>query len=76
MLQFCAPLSIESFDPRAAAAYGNVRRTLEQAGTPIGPLDLLIAAHALSLDVTLVTNNGREFRRMKGLQVENWTATE
>ena len=45
---------------------------IERAGTPIGPLDTLIASHALSVDVTLVTNNDREFRRVAGLRVENW----
>jgi tRNA(fMet)-specific endonuclease VapC len=55
-----------------ALHYARIRRELEQAGTPIGPYDMLIAAHALSLDLTLVTNNTREFNRVKGLRVENW----
>jgi len=58
----------------AAERYGKVRATLDRAGTPIGPLDTLIASHALSLDVPLVTNNEREFRRVVGLRVENWQA--
>lgn len=69
---FLAPIGVEAFDDRAAAAYGPVRATLERAGTPIGSLDLLIAAHALSLGRTLVTNNAREFDRVTGLKVENW----
>jgi tRNA(fMet)-specific endonuclease VapC len=72
LVKFCAPLAIAQFDSLAAGAYGPVRAQLERAGTPIGPLDTLIAAHALSLDVTLVTNNEREFNRVPGLRVENW----
>jgi len=60
------------FDLAAAAAYGRVRAGLEAAGRPIGPNDLLIAAHAVSRRLTLVTDNVREFRRVKGLKVENW----
>jgi len=71
LAQFLSPLEVASFD-RAAAAYGRLRATLEQKGTPIGSMDLLIAAHALSLAVRLVTNNAREFRRVPGLRVENW----
>jgi len=59
-------------DPRAAAAYGRVRAQLEAGGTPIGPNDMLIAAHALSRGLTVVTDNTAEFRRVKGLKVENW----
>ncbi len=69
---FCAPLAILPFDNQAAETYGAVRAALERAGTPIGPLDTLIAAHALTLDLTLVTNNVREFRRVDGLRIENW----
>ncbi len=54
--------------------YAEIRDTLERAGTPIGPNDLLIAAHARSLGLTLVTNNIREFSRVPGLLVENWLA--
>lgn len=72
LVQFCAPLVVASFDDRAAAVYGGVRAALERAGTPIGPLDTLIASHALSLGLTLVTSNEREFRRVDGLRVENW----
>jgi len=52
--------------------YAVIRKELEQAGTPIGPNDLLIAAHALSLNLTLVTANIREFQRVPTLRVENW----
>lgn len=60
------------FDGAAAAAYGPLRATLEAAGTPIGPLDTQIAAHALALDVTLVSHNTREFGRVPGLKLVNW----
>jgi tRNA(fMet)-specific endonuclease VapC len=65
-------LEIRPFDQKAAAAYGDIRSDLENRGEVIGGNDLLIAAHALSLDWTLVTNNEREFRRIQGLKVENW----
>lgn len=61
-----------AFDSAAGNAYGRVRADLELKGTPIGPLDTLIAAHALSLDLTLVTNNVREFQRIPALRIENW----
>lgn len=70
--QFCAPLEIRAFDDSAALVYGRVRAELERLGQVIGPMDLLIAAHAIALNATLVTNNEREFRRIKGLRVENW----
>jgi tRNA(fMet)-specific endonuclease VapC len=60
------------FDLRAAATYGRVRARLEVGGTPIGSNDMLIAAHALSRGLTVVTDNAAEFRRVKGLKVENW----
>jgi tRNA(fMet)-specific endonuclease VapC len=65
-------LEICSFDQQAALAYGDVRSSLEKRGEVIGPHDLLIAAHALSLDRILVTNNEREFKRVEGLKVDNW----
>lgn len=71
LAQFLSPLEVASFDRDAAAVYGRLRATIEQKGTPIGSMDLLIAAHALSLGVRLVTNNAREFRRAPGLRVEN-----
>jgi tRNA(fMet)-specific endonuclease VapC len=68
------PLAVAHFDENVAAAYGHVRAHLEKQGTPIGSLDTLIAAHALSLDLTLVTNNVSEFERVSHLKVENWVA--
>ena len=65
-------LNVVPFDAKAAQTYGAVRAGLEAAGKPIGPLDTLIAAHALSLDLTLVTANIREFSRIRRLRVENW----
>lgn len=70
--QFLSPLEVASFDQNAAPAYGQLRATFEQKGAPIGLMDLLIAAHALSLAVRLVTNNTKEFRRVPGLRLENW----
>ncbi len=72
--QFLIPLIIADFDARAAAAYGKIRPALESQGTPIGALDLLIAAHALSLQVTLVTNNTAEFERVHDLNLDNWVS--
>jgi tRNA(fMet)-specific endonuclease VapC len=72
--KFLIPLSISEFDYKAANAYGKVRAELETQGTPIGPLDTLIAAHALSLNLTLITNNVREFSRVSGLKVTNWVS--
>ena len=72
--QFLEPLEIADFDRSAAQAYGKLRAALESAGTPIGPLDTQIAAHALALGVTLVSNNTREFARVPGLRLDNWAA--
>ncbi len=72
LAEFCAPLDILPFDALAAETYGRVRTAIERDGTPIGPLDTLIASHALAIDVILVTNNDREFRRVSGLRVESW----
>jgi tRNA(fMet)-specific endonuclease VapC len=60
------------FDLRAASVYGKIRAQLEARGKPIGPNDMLIAAHAVSRGMTLVTDNVAEFDRVKGLKVENW----
>ena len=65
-------LEILPLEPPADRRYGEVRHYLAQQGTPIGPNDLLIAAHALAADVTLVTANTREFERVPSLRVENW----
>ena len=70
--QFLLPFVIAPFDLDAAARYGNLRADLDRRGMPIGPLDLLIGAHALALNVTLVTNNEREFARVEELRIENW----
>ncbi len=70
--QFLLPLVVAPFDDIAARTYGQIRVTLGDKGTPIGALDTLIAAHALSLGIPLVTNNVAEFVRVPELQVENW----
>ena len=72
LLQFLSPLVIAEFDTNAAFSYGQIRAELKRLGTPIGSLDTLIAGHAASMNVTLVTNNIREFSRVHGLIVENW----
>lgn len=69
---FLLPLEVMPFDLSAAFAYGDVRAELARRGEPVGPLDLQIAAHALSLKTTLVTDNEREFRKVPGLAIENW----
>jgi tRNA(fMet)-specific endonuclease VapC len=61
-------------DERAGEVYGALRAHLERAGTPIGNNDLWIAAQALALDVTLVSNNCREFERVPGIRLENWAS--
>lgn len=63
-----------SFDEEAALSYGAIRSNLEKAGTPIGSLDMLMAAHAVSLGIHLVTNNTREFLRIHALTVIDWLA--
>ena len=65
-------IPVQPLDVDAAEQYGRLRCELERQGKPIGAYDLLIAAHALSLGLTLVTNNTREFARVSGLPVENW----
>lgn len=72
LAEFAAALEILPFDDLAAASYGELRALLERQGQPIGSMDMLIAAHALSRGLTLVTNNEREFRRVPGLRVTNW----
>ena len=71
--EFLAPLEILTYDQTAARVYGDVRFQLEKRGQPIGPLDLLIAAHAISRNLVLITNNDKEFERIKKLRIENWT---
>ena len=72
LIQMLSSINTLPFDSRAAAAYGPLRAALQQSGLLIGALDMLIAAHAKSLNLTLVTNNIREFSRINGLKVENW----
>ena len=72
LAQFLLPLTIVDFDFAAATVYGKIRATLEKQGTPIGSLDTLIAAHALSLQLTLITNNIKEFSRVTDLKLDNW----
>ncbi len=70
--KFLTPFEVLDFDQNAANCYGDIRAELERKGTPIGSLDMLIAAHARSLDVILVTNNEKEFVRIVDLKIENW----
>ena len=65
-------IAIMNFDVGAANCYGKIRAGLEKKGTPIGPLDMMIAGHAMSLGYTVVTNNTREFSRVDKLKIENW----
>lgn len=67
-----ANIEILDFDVNAAQMYGRIRADLEKEGTPIGTLDMMIAAHAQSLDYVVVTNNTKEFARVKNLRIENW----
>ena len=70
---FLSAIAILPFDGRAAEHYGEVRAELERKGTPIGAMDMLIAGHAKSLGLILVTNNTREFVRVEDLEIEDWT---
>lgn len=70
---FLSPIQILPFDAEAAEAYGKIRADLEKRGTPIGPMDMLIAGHAKAEKLILVTNNTREFNRVNDLVVEDWT---
>ncbi len=67
-----ANIEILSFDVNAADCYGKIRADLEKRGTPIGPLDMMIAGHAMAVGCTVVTNNGKEFSRVRDLRIENW----
>jgi tRNA(fMet)-specific endonuclease VapC len=73
LAKFLLPLEIMPYGEEAAQAYGKIRPLLEKVGRSIGAMDLLIAAHALSLSATLVTHNRGEFQRVTGLKVEDWT---
>lgn len=70
--EFLLPFEIMSYDSKAASAYGEIRSQLEKSGQTIGPLDMLIGAHALSQNRIIITNNTREFSRIDNLTVENW----
>jgi tRNA(fMet)-specific endonuclease VapC len=72
LAQFLAPLEILAYDDIAAFYYGKIRAHLQKMGTPIGSLDLLIAAHTLSVGCSLVTNNESEFQRVPRLKILNW----
>ncbi len=74
LFNFLLPFEILPYDEAAASTYGYVRAVLERRGELIGPLDMLIAAHALSQNLILVSNNVREFQRVPGLRIENWVA--
>jgi tRNA(fMet)-specific endonuclease VapC len=71
--QLLLPFDVLAFDGGAAQEYGRIRATLRRRGTPIGRRDTLIAAHAKAEGLTLVTNNTREFMRVEGLALEDWT---
>ncbi|MBU1398822.1 MAG: type II toxin-antitoxin system VapC family toxin [Proteobacteria bacterium] len=72
--EFLLPLTILPFHgQRLVACYGEIRALLESEGKTIGPLDMLIAAHALTLNLTIVSNNIKEFSRIPNLKYENWT---
>src|SRR5262249_40940217 len=71
--RFTATIAVVAFDARAADAFGRVCSKLESKGKPIGVADTLIAAHALSLGLTLVTNNVKHFAKVTALKIENWT---
>lgn len=73
MYEFLAPFEILNFDTKAAEFYGRIRSELESSGRVIGSMDLLIASVAMANSAVMVTNNEREFERIKGLKIENWT---
>ena len=70
--QFLSAVEVLYFDNNAAAQYGDIRAVLQRKGNVIGPLDMLIAGHARARELTLVTNNEKEFTRVDGLNLENW----
>ena len=73
---FLSPIRILPFSPIAAESYGKIRAMTEKSGNPIGTMDTLITAHALSSGLTIVTNNTREFERVSGSEIENRVRTE
>ena len=70
--EFILPLEIVPFDDEAGFSYGRIRALLEKKGTLIGPMDLLIGSHAISMKIPIVTNNEREFMKIPELQIINW----
>lgn len=76
LLMFLSGITILPFGPEAAQAYGEIRHTLQSQGQLIGANDLLIAAHAKTAGLTLVTHNTREFSRVEGLKIEDWATTQ
>ena len=72
ILEFLIPFSLLDFDPRAASCYGKIRKELESNGTPIGPMDLMLASQATAYSLIFVTNNIKEFKRIDHLRLENW----
>jgi tRNA(fMet)-specific endonuclease VapC len=74
LANFTIGVEISNFDGNAADDYGKIRTALRKQGTPIGELDMLIAAHARSRELILVTNNTREFERIENLKIEDWTS--
>ena len=71
---FLMPFDIVEYDYSAAIAYGKIRADLEKRGQVIGNMDMQIAGHALSLNMTVVTNNTKEFERVDGLSLDNWVS--
>ena len=76
LARFLPIFDLLPFDSEAATMYGLIRADLQRKGTPISPIDTLIAAHAKATGLTLVTNNIREFERVDGLILENWAESE
>ncbi len=70
--EFLSPFEVLAYDGNASNYYGKIRSDLEKQGNVIGPLDMLIAAHALSENSTLITNNEKKFNRVTSLKIENW----
>ena len=73
LAKFLSAISIIDFDTKAAEAYGELRVKLQRKGNVIGHMDMLIAAHAKARGFVIITNNTREFERVEGLELENWT---
>ena len=72
IFEFLIPFNLLDFDQQAALYYGKIRKKLESKGTPIGPMDLLLASQALAYNLIFVSNNIKEFKRVENLHVDNW----